>query len=212
MKLLSEILHEDNNSGDFGRALEGYPELAAALEKENAELKAQLDSSEYRVTQLLTENEELYKPHEELRAEVARLKAQLTAAHTDAETVWNMAVNETCFRFLDPTAKPDDEASCPPNLLLKLAQDKLMVLLPEESSFSQLDDHYTRLVLEECRKAIESSAFVDGVVCESEPVGIASVYTTVAYPDDEKRYNFSWLSNSELPNGIHKLYRAKADK
>jgi hypothetical protein len=42
MKLLSEQLKQDHESGDFGKALDGYSERAAALENEVEQLRVQL--------------------------------------------------------------------------------------------------------------------------------------------------------------------------
>lgn len=43
MDKLSEILRQADESGDSGQALEGYPEMAEKLERENAQLKQDLE-------------------------------------------------------------------------------------------------------------------------------------------------------------------------
>jgi len=44
---LSEQLQQDHESGDFGKALEGYAERAAALEEENERLRMLLNPRQW---------------------------------------------------------------------------------------------------------------------------------------------------------------------
>ena len=45
---LSEQLRQDSNSGDFGRGLEGYAEIAAALEKDSERLSFLLNQTNFK--------------------------------------------------------------------------------------------------------------------------------------------------------------------
>ncbi len=43
-KKLSEMLQQDHDCGDYGQGLEGYPEMARALEAENKALRDKLEA------------------------------------------------------------------------------------------------------------------------------------------------------------------------
>ncbi len=58
-KKLSEMLQQDHDCGDYGQGLEGYPEMARALEAENKALRDKLEKLEFELEEERQENASL---------------------------------------------------------------------------------------------------------------------------------------------------------
>lgn len=90
MKKLSEQLRQDHESGDFGKALEGYAERAEELEQQNLALAAAIEVKDAALTKLRSHvgdpaNFDCYGTEEDLAKFLQRVKLNEDAAIVQAD-------------------------------------------------------------------------------------------------------------------------------